>query len=276
MILNILLKDQNFSFDTSNAKDISIPLRFNEEQPNMYGVKHAESKAYEGDGFIGDTREGGSCNFEQITLIPHCNGTHTECLGHITNKRFSIHQQLKDSLIPATVLTVLPEPAINSADTYDPEKMDDDVFISERSLKNGLEKVSKEFLEALVIRTLPNDRSKTKRNYQENQPAFFSLEAMEYIVKAGVKHLLVDLPSIDRSNDDGKLNGHHLFWDVKSGQHQEDHDSKVNKTITEMIFVGEEIPDGPYLLNLQIAPFVSDAAPSRPLLYPLNKISEKD
>ena len=97
---------------------------------------------------------------------------------------------------------------------------------------------------------------------------------MEYIVKAGVKHLLVDLPSIDRSNDDGKLNGHHLFWDVKSGQHQEDHDSKVNKTITEMIFVGEEIPDGPYLLNLQIAPFVSDAAPSRPLLYPLIKTSK--
>jgi len=30
------------------------------------------------------------------------------------------------------------------------------------------------------------------------------------------------------------------------------------------------------LLNLQIAPFVSDAAPSRPLLYPLIKASKSE
>jgi len=276
MILSILLNDQNFNFDTSNAKDISIPLRFNEEQPSMYDVKRAESTAYKGDGFVGDTRQGGSCNFDQITLVPHCNGTHTECLGHITHKRFSIHQQLKDSLIPATVLTVLPETAMTSTDTYDPEKKSDDLLISERSLSDGLEKIPKEFLKAVVIRTLPNDLSKTNRNYLKKNPAFFSLEAMAYLVKAGVDHLLVDLPSIDRSNDEGKLNGHHLFWNIKAGQHQEDQNSKVNKTITEMVFIGDEIPDGPYLLNLQIAPFVSDAAPSRPLLYPLYKTSEKD
>ena len=33
-----------------------------------------------------------------------------------------------------------------------------------------------------------------------------------------------------------------------------------------MIYVPNEIEDGEYLLNLQIAPFESDCAPSRPLL----------
>lgn len=274
MTLSICLNNQHFTFDTSQVKDISIPLRFNGEQPNIFDTKIAESKAYEADGFVGDTRQGGGCNFEQVTLVPHCNGTHTECIGHITHRRFSIQEQLKDSLIPATVLTVSPEKAFISSDNYHPEKEVDDVFISEKSLKTGLDKIPKEFLKALVIRTLPNDGSKIKRNYLEQLPAFFSLEAMQYIVELGVEHLLVDLPSVDRTYDEGKLSAHHLFWNIEAGSHQEASNSNLNKTITEMIFVEDEIVDGPYLLNLQIAPFVSDAAPSRPLLYPLIKASE--
>lgn len=276
MILSIYLKEQHFTFDTSKVKDISIPLKFNGEQPNIYNTKRAESRAYEADGFIGDTRQGGGCNFEQLTLVPHCNGTHTECIGHITHKRFSIQEQLKDALIPATVLTVSPENAMTSTDTYHPEKEKDDVFISAGSLKNGLDNIPKEFLKALVIRTIPNDAAKMKRNYMQKQPAFFSIEAMNYIVKTGVEHLLVDVPSLDRAYDEGKLNAHHLFWNMEAGSHKEGPNSMVNKTITEMIYVRDEVADGLYLLNLQIAPFVSDAAPSRPLLYPLIKALKAD
>ena len=274
MTLSICLKDQYFTFDTSKVIDISIPLKFNGEQPNIFDTNRAESRAYEADGFVGDTRQGGGCNFEQVTLVPHCNGTHTECIGHITHKRFSIQEQLKDSLIPATVLTISPENALASLDSYRPEKEAGDVFISEKSLKKELDKIPKEFLKALVIRTLPNDISKIKRNYMERQPAFFSLEAMQYIVERGVEHLLIDLPSVDRANDEGKLNAHHLFWNVEAGSHKELSNSMVNKTITEMIYVADGVVDGRYMLNLQIAPFVSDAAPSRPLLYPLIKVSK--
>ncbi len=274
MMLSIPFKDQYFTFDTAKVKDISIPLKFNGEQPNTYEVKKAESEAYKAEGFIGDTRQGGGCNFEKLSLVPHCNGTHTECIGHITYKRFSIQEQLQDSLIPATVITVLPENAFDSSDTYHPKKETGDVIISEKSLKNAIESVSKDFIKALVIRTLPNDISKVRRNYMEQEPAFFSLEAMNFIVEAGVEHLLVDLPSVDRAYDEGKLNAHHIFWNIKAGQHESAPNSMLHKTITEMIYVGSEIVDGPYLLNLQIAPFVSDAAPSRPLLYPLIKTSE--
>lgn len=271
MIVTITLDKQRFDFDTSLVRDLSIPLEFNGSQPRVYGVNKAGSHAYEGDGFIGDTRMGGACNFEKLTLVPHCNGTHTECIGHITHKRFSVQEQLKDSLIPCTLISILPENAMNSSEEYDPPKEMGDIFVSRNALERALKPVSKLFLKALIIRTLPNDDTKLSRNYSVQKPPFLSLEAMNFLTELGVEHILVDLPSIDRAYDQGKLNTHRIFWNVKPESHETTAHSLLNKTITEMIYVADEIVDGSYLLNLQIAPFVSDAAPSRPLLYPLIK-----
>ncbi len=41
----------------------------------------------------------------------------------------------------------------------------------------------------------------------------------------------------------------------------------MNATITEMIYVSDEVEDGDYILNLQIASFENDASPSKPVLY---------
>lgn len=119
---------------------------------------------------------------------------------------------------------------------------------------------------ALVVRTLPNDESKLTRRYDlDNIPPYFSAEAIEYIVECGFKHLLVDLPSIDRL-DDPTLPAHRAFWNVEMGSREVDANSRVNSTITELIYVPNEVADGEYLLNIQIAPFVSDCSPSRPIL----------
>jgi arylformamidase len=45
--------------------------------------------------------------------------------------------------------------------------------------------------------------------------------------------------------------------------------TRPNATVTELAFIDDSIADGQYLLNLQVAPFVADAAPSRPILLPL-------
>src|SRR5262249_45696186 len=95
--------------------DISIPLRFDGPQPNAYGVEPASAKACEYGELVGDTRRGGSCNFETVTFIPHCNGTHTECVGHVTNGRISVRDCLQDVLIPAHLVSV----AVERADTGD-------------------------------------------------------------------------------------------------------------------------------------------------------------
>ena len=271
MELNFKIEDLQYSINSNSYYDISIPLQFNGEQPNIYDVEKAWSRAYEKDGFVGDTRKGGGCNFEKISIITHCNGTHTECIGHLTHKRYAVLRQLKDTLIPATLITVTPVAAAEHKDRYDPPKENEDRFISREILEDAMDKEKSGFNKALVIRTIPNEKSKLNRRYMENEPPYFSLEAMEFIVESGIEHLLVDIPSVDRTFDEGQLNTHHIFWNIKAGSHETTADAHFNKTITEMIFVPDELPDGNYLLNLQIGPFVADASPSRPLLYPLKK-----
>lgn len=246
--------------------DISIPLRFNGPQPNAYGVEQALSKPVEAGEMIGDTRQGGSVNFEQYTFIPHCNGTHTECVGHITHERISVRDCLQDFFIPAVLVSVTPERSNESGD----------LLITTKSLKSAIKSVPGAIATgfsdmALIVRTLPNDDTKSRREYgEENIPPYFTTDVMHFIVECGFKHLLVDLPSIDRIFDDGKLLNHRLFWNVEPGSFEVNSETRRNSTITELIYVPNDVPDGEYLLNLQIAPFDSDCAPSRPILLKEN------
>jgi kynurenine formamidase len=249
---------------------IAIPLNFNGPQPNTYGVPIAQSAAFASGGWIGDTRQGGSCNFETYHFTPHCNGTHTECVGHILDERVKIHEQLQESLIPATLISVVPMTANFTEDSYDPELHSEDLVIDFDCLQRALAGSDLDFHSAIIIRTLPNLPGKQARDYMQHPPAFFTLEAMRYLKDLGVQHLLVDMPSVDRLFDEGKLNAHHIYWGLAAGSHQMDPKTIPSKTITEMIFVPDALADGKYLLNLQIAPFMSDAAPSRPVLYALN------
>lgn len=234
--------------------DLSIPLRFNGPQPNAFGVERAASEPVRAGSLIGDTRQGGSVNFERYTFIPHCNGTHTECVGHITDERISVRECLTDVIVPALLVTVETEPD------------GDDLVISKGSLVRDVADRNVR-VPALIVRTLPNDDRKLTAEYGEsNVPPYFTTDAMEYIVECGVEHLLVDMPSIDRLFDDGKLLNHRIFWNVSPDSREVDVDTRVNSTITEMIYVPNEVEDGEYLLNLQIAPFESDCAPSRPVL----------
>ena len=257
------------NFGISNIKrgpkleptDISIPLRFNGPQPNAYGVEPAVSTACEYGDLVGDTRCGGSVNFEQYTFIPHCNGTHTECVGHITKERISIRDCLKDMFIPAVLVSAEAEAAGNG-----------DLIISKNALASSMV-VPPAYAggSALIVRSVPNDDGKLSRIYNsENIPPYFTNEAMQFIVESGFKHLLVDLPSIDRLFDEGKLTNHRIFWNVEPGSFEINADTRINSTITELIYVPNEVADGEYLLNLQIAPFESDVAPSRPLLFKAN------
>ncbi|HZH34930.1 MAG TPA: cyclase family protein [Pyrinomonadaceae bacterium] len=267
MILSVQINNRVYRIGSREPMDIAIGLDFAGAQPNAYGVERAASKACEAGALVGDTRRGGSCNFEQITFIPHCNGTHTESIGHITHERISIHESLKDAFIPATLVSVKPENALETKENYPVELDAADKLITRKVLEKALEKADGNFLEGLIVRTLPNDGGKRTRTYLENIPPFFSTEAMEFITEKGVRHLLADLPSIDRIFDEGKLSNHRRFWNVPAGAFETNAESRVNNTITELIFVSNEIADGAYLLNLQTAPFLSDAAPSRPVLF---------
>ncbi len=260
------IEGKKIQVDFSKGKDISIPLFFNGEQPNTYGVDKATAKPYQDGQFIGDTRKGGPCNFETYSFTPHCNGTHTECIGHITDERIDILSSLNEEMIPATLISITPK---STNENYIPCLNNDDLVITKEDLELQLKDVNPGFLKGVVIRTLPNSESKKNKDYMKVDPAFFSIEAMEYLVGLGVQHLLVDTPSVDRLFDEGNLSAHNIFWETKG---KELNPNSQNKTITEMIFAADSLKDGVYLLNLQIPAFVSDAAPSRPVLYKINEL----
>jgi kynurenine formamidase len=248
----------------SEPIDISIPVVFDGPQPNTYDVPKATSRAYETDGWIGDTRRGGSCNFETLTMTPHCNGTHTECVGHLTDERIAIRSVLREALFPATLVSIEPETGNGTDERYNPAKHDSDRLITRRCLESALQDKNPQFSKCLILRTLPNDASKTSRRYKGNEAPYFSLDAIEWIVARGVDHLIVDVPSVDRAFDEGKLSVHHTYWNVPQGTHDA---SGSTKTITEMVYIPDSIPDGEYLVAIHIPDFVSDAAPSRVWLY---------
>ncbi len=266
MEITAKIGENNYRVHVGKAHDISIPVRFGNEQLLAFGAPPAGKTPFKADDFIGDVGQGGSCNCDVLQFSPHLHGTHTECVGHITDADIFVHDILKESLIPATVVTIAPEN--NARDSYMPALRAGDAVITQAAMEKALAGAEVDFSPALIIRTLPNDDSKMIRHYTE--APFFSREAMNAIVRAGVKHLVVDVPSIDRIDDEGRLTNHHIFWGIAEGSHAVKTPSP--KTVTELAYIANHIKDGRYMLNLQLAAFAADAAPSRPLLYPVEAL----
>ncbi len=263
MNVSVELGNKSYRILTDQSLDIGISLDFNGSQPNFFGVEKATAIAYENENVVGDTMRGGGCNFQTVHFTPQCNGTHTECVGHIVNENICISDILPDIMIPATVITVSPETDSSS----------DDFVISESLIQSHWKTDASEFWNALIIRTLPNPPEKKYKTYAPDDiPPYITRDAISYIKSKGTDHVLVDLPSIDRAQDEGKLKGHHEFWDVEQGKHTLNNTNPSQRTITEMIFIPDEISDGSYFLNLQIAGFALDSAPSRPILYPMETL----
>jgi arylformamidase len=149
-VTNLSINRTEKDIDLSDYFDISIPLKFNGPQPNAFGVESASSTACKYGDLVGDTRRGGSCNFEQVTLIPHCNGTHTECVGHITNERISIRECLTDVFISARLISVEPVPTAGCNESYVVAFEPDDLLITQRMLEAELLNAP---CDALVVRT---------------------------------------------------------------------------------------------------------------------------
>jgi len=250
MKATITYNSETYKIDLSAPLDISIPLRGDAQNVNAWGLEPPKITPHTEGDFVGKVSEGASINFNDIGFNPHAHGTHTECVGHITEEFHSINQNLPRFFFLAEVISVVPE------------LQNDDWVVSKHILELALQDKKPT---ALVIRTMPNDRKKLSRQYYGTNPPYLLEEAARFLFAIGVEHLLIDLPSIDKEEDDGKLLAHKAFWDF-------DGQLRKEATITELIYVPDGIKDGTYFLNLQVAAFENDASPSRPVLY---KIAEK-
>lgn len=245
MKLNLEKDGRRYSFQTEKGIDISISM--NPKGPRAWYVDPMRIEPVRTEQFLGSVAEGGAVNFRDVYFNPHGHGTHTENVGHIVDTDFPVINSISSSHFFANLISVELKNQFN------------DWVLSEESLAGFDLNV-----EALIIRTKPNDHSKMQRQYSGTNFPYLTIGAMQRIVDAGVQHLLIDLPSVDREEDGGALAAHHLFWNVPA-------EPNFQKTITELIYVPNEIADGMYVLNLQVSNFANDAAPSRPMLFDLEE-----
>ena len=268
----ITLSGKHYKAITKSGLSLGIILDFEKKQPRFFETPPALAKPFYSQEFKGSVEQGGPCNVESITATFHTSGTHTECVGHISRDRISLADLIENNLIASTLVTISPETI--GEDSYHVPTGKKELFITLKMLKKTLTKMNKDFVQGLIIRTKPNDESKISRDYDKHPFPYFTSEAMTFIRDLGVHHLLVDIPSVDRADDGGHLGNHRIFWDVKLGETIIDPNSCSRRTITEMIFAPDSIPDGSYILNLQLPAFASDASPSRPIIYPIEEIHE--
>ncbi|HSP13001.1 MAG TPA: cyclase family protein [Salegentibacter sp.] len=245
MLANIIHKNKEYHVDFSKPLDISLGLRGDSRNPVAWYLGAPVIEPVKDGDFIGKVSEGAPVNFNNVKFNPHAHGTHTECVGHISVEFRSINQTLRNFFFTAKLISV------------EPEKWLGDVVITEEILRRLFQK---DEAEALVIRTLPNYIEKRSRKYSNTNWPYLTEDAATYLRNCGVQHLLIDLPSVDKEKDGGKLLAHKAFWNYPKN-------TRFDSTITELVYVTNSVADGDYLLNLQIASFENDAAPSKPVLY---------
>ncbi len=248
MKLYITHNNRHYSCNLNRPIDISIPM--NLKSVVAWDMPSISISPVKINNWTADVSQGAAVNFNTIVFNPHAHGTHTECVGHISPNKESLNQELNNFFFISKLISICPK------------KKNKDRVITKKMIQELVKKEDK--INTLVIRTFPNTKQKLSKNYTNTNPPYLLKDAIDYMVGLGVKHLLIDLPSVDKEKDGGKILGHKSFWGYPSRK-------RKGCTITELIFVKNSIKDGYYLLNLQFVPFENDASPSRPLLFKFEK-----
>jgi len=244
--------------------DLSWPLNFDGPNPRAFHIPSPSRTPLRMGGFVGSVAEGGSCNVYELSLHPHGQGTHTECVGHIAREPFFLNDCLQRFWFRTLLCKMKPQEVKGDQII----RRDDLKQIWDARLREaGAEKwvgTPDCGIEALIVYTGhrgSDEAASICPDFSATNPPYFEAAALEFVREMGVVHLLTDLPSVDREDDGGQLSAHHAFWNYPESP-------RIEATITEMIRLPSNLPEGFYHLNLMIAPLQSDASPSKPILYP--------
>ncbi len=241
----------SYRADMQTVHDISLPLWPGGANPNCYYAEPPAAETIRTESFVGSVRAGGSCNYQRLCLTPHGNGTHTEGYGHLSPAPTDTVNGLTHYAGAAWLAT----PSLTAASNGDQ-------YVGLEALRAALPVAPPP---AVIVRTRPNPPAKRTRQYSGTNPPYLAPAVGTWLAEQGVQHLLVDLPSVDRESDKGALRVHRGFWNYPE-------QPRTATTITELIYVPDEIPDGLYLLLLTLPNIALDAVPSRPLLFPVTSI----
>ena len=141
--------------------------------------------------FVADAAKGSPVNFKQLSFYPHAHGTHTETVGHISTQNIPITAIAFPLLQAAYVLNCTVE------------KRGEDELITRENLPADLPEV-------VVLnsgKTYPRNH-----NFSNTNAPYLCSSLVTNLLDKGVKHLLLQEPSVDKEKDDGALQNHKAFW----------------------------------------------------------------
>ncbi len=246
--------------DFGAATSLALHLDFSSVHPRHFGAPTATSEPFQAGSFEGAVARGASCNCQRITLIPHCHGTHTESACHLTLQQIPLQQIVPFGPVRALLLTVRPVDCSDTTEDSLPAPHAADRLITRSALLDAWPSAVQAPL-ALLLRT--------GTAWNDGAPPYLSRQLMQEVVARGVEHLVTDLPSVDRIEDDGRLAAHRIFFGLPADSTSLPDAQRAHCTITELAQFPASLQDGVCALQLQIPDFSGDAVPSRPLHLPL-------
>jgi len=251
--------------DFSQGRSIAIPLQPDGSQPLFFAPAKARAKPLQSGEYIGSVAKGGSCNAELLEFAPHCHGTHTECIAHLTRERGSVLELTDRAPCLARLVSLTATDPEASDERYAAAPEPGQLLLTRAELQALLAAgFTAPTVQALIVRTRPNGPDKLQRDYAQAPPyPVFSDAAMQWLAGQDLKHLLVDTPSLDAAHDGGRLANHRCWWGLAGAAPEQ----AGRRSVTEMIYVPDDIPDGLYWLHLGLQPLAADAAASEPVIY---------
>jgi kynurenine formamidase len=234
---------QSHTVDLNQGLDCSSTYGLAAAEPRAWYANPVKTEPVRQGDWVGEVKQGAPVNFFDVHLNPHGNGTHTECVGHISPQQQSINQVLPGYHGIAHFCRLAP-------DTHAGKMVSLKAF---EALNLTLD------FEVLIIEVpvaFPQDFSGTN-------PPYFEPALLVFLRQQGIKHFITNLPSVDPEEDAGALAAHKAFWNYPA-------ETDLERTITELAYFPPQLKPGAYFLNLQVAPLNNDASPSRPVLYTLD------
>ena len=277
----------SFRYDAAHPVSLAAPLDFKGLGPAWFPAPPPACEPLQAGAFNGRVATGASCNCSTIRFTPHCDGTHTECVGHLTLEPVDARDRLPAGILPALLLAVHTEivgaDGAPSGESTEPAPKPGDRVVTRAALEaawpeprhaQGSELPCAPRVLVLRTRTARGalatpgtGQTDADDDTSAAVPPYLSLPAALWLVARGIEHLVLDLPSADRNEDEGQLSAHRAFFGLPAGSTALAEATRGHCTITELARIPANLGTGFGMLEIQAPALAGDALPSRPLWH---------
>jgi arylformamidase len=246
------------------AVAIAQPIEFAGTQTNAFHLPRATQAPVRAGQFVGSTRENGPVNCRVLSLAPHGNGTHTETVSHIAHGILPPSQAMPSPFVLGSIVSVEPRRLVEADEHYVGPHEGSDSVLCWRDVESALCDAP---LDAVFLRATDG---RYGRDWSASRPPYPTTTLIQNLVARGATHLLLDVPSVDRDEDDGLLSNHHIWWGLPPNTRELGAATRSDSTITELCAAPRALVDGPALFVFGLPPLGTDAVPSSVHAIPLS------